>query len=403
MEPIVVSLAAAETFPTIVDALTAAGLAWRIGEAGSELAVRTPSGRCIFVKPATRSAAMIARACELTVAARDHRFAGALIAELCRPPGQPVVADPATAALYALAARVARRDVGMLIEGPTGTGKEVLSRFIHDQSQRRAGPFVAINCAAIPDTMLEASLFGHERGAFTGAGQASKGLFRAAHGGTLLLDEIAELPLGLQAKLLRVLQEREVMPIGGTSAIPIDVRVVAATNRDLAAEAAAGRFRSDLYYRLGVFPVHTQPLSERPADIVALTAALLMRHVEAGPLPWPTPEALGKLADHRWPGNVRELDNVLQRALILADHATIDASALRFDRPVHIARPPAMSDAFLGDIVRHREFEAIEAALSACNGRRIDTATRLGISERTLRYKLAEMAQLRGRSDMVLQ
>ena len=403
MDPIVVSLAAAEAFPAIIEGLKAAGLVWRIGEAGAELAVRTGSGRSIFVKPAARSTAVIGRACELAIAEGDNKFAGALIAELCRPLGQPVFADNGSSVLLALAARVARSDVGVLVEGPTGTGKEVLSQFIHDQSPRRSGPFVAVNCAAMPDAMLEAILFGHERGAFTGAAQASRGLFRAANGGTLLLDEIAELPLALQAKLLRVLQEREVMPIGATTAIPVDVRVVAATNRDLSAEAGAGRFRSDLYYRLGVFPMRTLPLVERPNDIITLTAALLIRHVGSGPLPWPTPHALAQLLEYHWPGNVRELDNVLQRALVLADRGAIDGSALRFDRSVSSVETAPILASSLGDIVRHREHEAIEAALNACNGRRIDTASRLGISERTLRYKLAEMAQVRSGREMVLQ
>ena len=403
MEAVVVSQAAAAAFPAIIEGLASAGLAWRIGEAGAELAVRTGSGRSIFVKPAPRSTAVIGRACELAIAEGDNMFAGALIAELCRPSGQPVFTDNGSSVLLALAARVARSDVGVLVEGPTGTGKEVLSRFIHDQSPRRSGPFVAINCAAMPDAMLEAILFGHERGAFTGAGQANRGLFRSANGGTLLLDEIAELPLALQAKLLRVLQEREVMPIGATSAIPVDVRVIAATNRDLSAEAGAGRFRSDLYYRLGVFPMRTLPLVERPNDIIALTASLLIRHVGSGPLPWPTPYALAQLLEYRWPGNVRELDNVLQRALVLADRGAIDGSALRFDRSVANVETAPILASSLGDIVRHREHEAIEAALNACNGRRIDTASRLGISERTLRYKLAEMAQVRSGREMVLQ
>jgi two-component system response regulator FlrC len=235
--------------------------------------------------------------------------------------------------------------------------------------------------------MLEALLFGHERGAFTGAQAGSKGLMRAAHGGTLLLDEIAELPLGCQAKLLRALQEREVLAIGATTAARIDVRVVATANRDLVAEVGAGRFRADLFYRLAVFPLTTTALAERPADLLPITALLLLRR--AGPtLPWPTEAALAKLASHSWPGNVRELGNVLERALVYADGDRIDATHIVFDAAPAAAATPVP----LGEQVRAREFEAIRRTLDDCDGRRIDAAQRLGISERTLRYKLAAMA-----------
>ncbi|GGW21429.1 ATPase AAA [Gemmobacter lanyuensis] len=232
----------------------------------------------------------------------------------------PMVAgDAATGTLIDLASRVARSDVTVFINGPTGSGKEVLARFIHAASRRAAGPFIAINCAAIPETMLEATLFGHEKGAFTGAANANKGLIRAADGGTLLLDEISEMPLALQSKLLRVLQERAVTPVGGQGEVPVDIRVIATSNRDMPAEVAANRFREDLYYRLNVFPLATRALADRPEDIAPIAVALLRRHARGIALPRLTPEALSALEAHRWPGNVRELENVIQRALVLCD------------------------------------------------------------------------------------
>ena len=311
-------------------------------------------------------------------------------------PELPTAADPESLALLALAERVAEADITVLINGPTGTGKEVLARTIHQQSARRDGPFVAINCAALPETMLEAMLFGHQKGAFTGASSGGEGFFRAANGGTLLLDEIAEMPLSLQAKLLRVLQEREVVPIGATMPQAIDVRVVACANRDLQAEVAAGRFRADLYYRLSVFPLSTKALAERPQDIPALAATMILRHAgKRDVIPWPSDAALALLADHDWPGNVRELENVIQRALLFAGGDTIEASHIVFDRPAaprmatDAVSADTTRDATLGQVVQLSEFAAIRETLAACGGSRIETARRLGISERTLRYRLA--------------
>lgn len=314
-------------------------------------------------------------------------FARALIAG----PDLPTAADPESLALLALAERVARADITVLINGPTGTGKEVLARTIHNGSSRANKPFIAINCAALPESMLEALLFGHQKGAFTGASSGGEGFFRAADGGTLLLDEIAEMPLALQAKLLRVLQEREVVPLGATAPQPIDVRVIACANRDLQDEVAAGRFRADLYYRLSVFPLATKPLADRPEDIPALAATMILRHAGTrAVVPWPTTAAVDLLLAHDWPGNVRELENVIQRALLFASGDTIAPEHIVFDRPSRTA-PSVMGDApsTLGKVVQLSEFAAIRETLRQCNGSRIETARRLGISERTLRYRLA--------------
>lgn len=246
--------------------------------------------------------------------------------------GSMVAADPSTSRLLDLAQRVAATDVTVFINGPTGSGKEVLARQIHRMSRRADAPFIAINCAAIPENMLEGMLFGHEKGAFTGASTPNKGIIRAADGGTLLLDEISEMPLGLQSKLLRVLQERSVTPLGAQKEIPVDVRVIATSNRDMAAEVAARRFREDLYYRLNVFPIRTQALRTRSEDIPVLAMALLQRHhVEGSPMPLLSAEAIAALRSHGWPGNVRELENVMQRALVMCEGTEIAPEHLIID------------------------------------------------------------------------
>ncbi len=337
--------------------------------------------------------------------AASHGVLAALLACTARA-GAPIAADPESLSVLALAERLAASDIPVLIGGPTGTGKEVLSRFIHNRSPRAQAPFVAVNCAAMPETMLEALLFGHTKGAFTGATQAHEGFFRAADGGTLLLDEIAEMPLALQAKLLRALQEGEVVPIGSTKPIPIDVRIIASANRDLPTEVAEGRFRADLYYRLNVFPLSLKPLRERPADIAPLAFAMLLRHTNAGQkLAWIGDEALAMLEAHGWPGNVRELENVIRRAMLLAGSAdVITPEHISFDRPARLVAPEEAAEApvatgpitgpitglrRLANIVQRSEAGAILETLDACGGNRIAAARALGISERTLRYRLA--------------
>ena len=329
----------------------------------------------------------------------------ALVACVTRP-GAPIAADPESLSVLALAERLAVSDIPVLINGPTGTGKEVLSRFIHERSNRRTGPFVAVNCAAMPEAMLEALLFGHKKGAFTGATESSEGFFRAADGGTLLLDEIAEMPLNLQAKLLRALQESEVVPIGATQPVKIDVRVIACANRDLPTEVAEGRFRPDLYYRLNVFPLALRSLRERPDDVAALAFALLLRHAPQGrAMPWISDAALAMLKLHGWPGNVRELENVMRRAILLADgQAEIRPEHVVFDSPARLvsndAMPIVMSASIvapstrkLSNIVQISEARAIMETLEACGGSRVAAARQLGISERTLRYRLASFRE----------
>ncbi|WP_088306768.1 sigma-54 interaction domain-containing protein [Novosphingobium sp. B 225] len=323
----------------------------------------------------------------------------ALLAALAAP-GMPIAADPESLSILALAERLAASEIPVLINGPTGTGKEVLSRFIHARSPRRDGPFVAVNCAAMPETMLEAMLFGHRKGAFTGATEASEGFFRAADGGTLLLDEIAEMPLSLQAKLLRALQEGEVVPIGATQPIKIDVRVIACANRDLPTEVAEGRFRPDLYYRLNVFPLALCPLRDRSEDVAPLAFAMLLRHAPQGrALPWISDAALAMLRDHGWPGNVRELENVMRRAILLADgQAEITPAHIVFDHTARLVGETAPAPVQevprkLSNIVQLSEARAIMEVLSACGGSRVAAARELGISERTLRYRLASFRE----------
>ncbi len=332
----------------------------------------------------------------------------------------PIYGDNSTEKLFKMAEKVAASDASVMITGPSGSGKEVLSRYLHDKSSRCEQAFVAINCAAIPETMLESTLFGYEKGAFTGAVQACPGKFEQAQNGTILLDEITEMPLELQVKLLRVLQEREVERLGARKTIKLNIRVIATSNRDLKKAVAEGSFREDLYYRLNVFPLQWLPLAKRTGDILPLAEHLLMRHAvdQSQAIPVLTQAAKAMLLAYPWPGNVRELDNVMQRALILSDGETVDQSSLiledmQFEHICDQQKPSeviadddlvlnnnaqhidneivADEVAALGQGLKEQEQKIILDALHTCQGKRKDVAELLGISPRTLRYKIARM------------
>lgn len=309
----------------------------------------------------------------------------------------PIVADKNSKALLSLARKVATTEASVMVLGPSGSGKEVLAQYVHNNSPRAQQPFIAINCAAIPENMLEATLFGYEKGAFTGAIQACPGKFEQAQGGTILLDEITEMDLGLQAKILRVLQEREVERLGGRKTIKLDVRVIATSNRNLKEAVSKGDFREDLYYRLNVFPLTWLPLAERPDDILPLAQHMVASYSQNNVEKTVefTPSARSKLNAYHWPGNVRELDNVIQRALILHTNHVIDADDLMIENfetaKVNEAENVSSNDDKLGSELKIQEHQIILDTLQACHGSRKAVAERLGISPRTLRYKIARM------------
>jgi DNA-binding NtrC family response regulator len=307
-------------------------------------------------------------------------------------PGGLVAASPAMLRTLDLARRVAQVDSTVLITGESGAGKERIARFIHDESARTAGPFLAINCAAVPETLLESELFGHARGAFTGASQDRAGLFEAAHGGTLLLDEIGDVPPAMQVKLLRVLQEREVRRVGENRNRTINVRVLAATNRDLLADVHGARFRQDLYYRLRVVEISVPPLRERRDDILPLARQLLAgaaKRMGKKP-PALAPEAAHLLLRYTWPGNVRELENAMERALALARSDRIGVD----DLPPEIgAAPPSVQEAGEVRTLAEVERDYIAAALKALGGNRARAAEKLGIGTATLYRKLKQERQ----------
>jgi two-component system response regulator FlrC len=313
-----------------------------------------------------------------------------------------VAIDPASRELFAMAQRVAQTDATVLLTGESGVGKEVVARFIHRNSARKNGPFVAINCAAIPDSLLEATLFGYEKGAFTGASQAQAGKFEQAQDGSLLLDEVTEMPMSLQAKLLRVLQEREVERVGGKKPVPLNIRIIATSNRDMAEAVAKGVFREDLFYRLNVFPVAIPALRQRREDIPAIARHFVVEHGgrlgRSGVSLTPAAEAL--LLAHQWPGNVRELENVIQRALILSTGPNVGpehfnlCSGIKHSAeplPTALAHQAALPDVGNNaDNMKNLEREHILRTLAEVGGSRKLTIERLGISERTLRYKLQQ-------------
>ncbi len=318
--------------------------------------------------------------------------------------GPPVLADAATQKAYDLAFRAAGSEISVLILGETGVGKEVMAETIHRRSRRASGPFLRLNCAAFSENLLEGEIFGHERGAFTGAHGARPGLFEATNGGTVFLDEVGELPLGTQAKMLRVLEERTVLRLGSTTPRRIDVRFITATNRDLGREVKAGRFRSDLYYRIGGMVVRIPPLRERPAEIEPLARHFLrsFAQVSGQQPPVLSEDAKRVLAQHTWPGNVRELRNTMERAALLAVDGIIDAEHLEAERPLTEDEMPADFDdvEMVTQVISHdavagapegaSERERVLKALESCAGNQTRAAKLLGVSRRTLINRLEQ-------------
>ncbi|MCJ2378580.1 sigma-54 dependent transcriptional regulator [Vibrio sp. ZSDZ34] len=293
-----------------------------------------------------------------------------------------------------LAHRAACTSASVLITGESGTGKEVLARYVHEQSPRVNGPFVAVNCAAIPESMLEAVLFGHVKGAFTGATTSQSGKFEEAHGGTILLDEIGEMSPAVQAKLLRVLQEREVERVGSHKAIQLDIRVIAATNKDLREEVQRGQFREDLYYRLDVLPLHWPPLRERSEDILPISQFFIQKYQENSEC-YLSADAQATLSQYHWPGNIRELENVIQRALVMrhGDYITAQDLMLPVDHVPAAITPTRAHGMGHVEAKKHAEFQYIIEKLRQFGGNRTKTANALGVSTRALRYKLAAMRE----------
>jgi two-component system, response regulator FlrC len=320
-----------------------------------------------------------------------------------------VVRDPSMQGVIQLADQVAASEASILITGESGVGKEVIARYVHQKSRRAARPFISVNCAAIPENLLESELFGHEKGAFTGAVARRIGKFEEANGGTLLLDEISEMDARLQAKLLRALQEREIDRVGGTKPVKVDIRILATSNRDLAQAVKDGVFREDLLYRLNVVNLRLPPLRERPGDVVALAEFFIKKYAAANGMPEKplSTEAKRRLAAHRWPGNVRELENAMHRAVLLSVGAEIDETAIRLPdgQPLAPADPHARAAqaaslaaetatrSFVGQTVAEMEQQLIIDTLEHCLGNRTHAANILGISIRTLRNKLKEYSE----------
>jgi DNA-binding NtrC family response regulator len=323
----------------------------------------------------------------------DADLLTAMLLAASEKPGEPVARDPAMRAVLRRAEQVAVADASVLITGESGTGKEVMARLIHEKSRRAKGPFIALNCAAIPEALLESEMFGHERGAFSGAIARRTGKFEAANGGTLLLDEISEMDFRMQAKLLRAIQEREIDRVGGSAPVRVNVRILATSNRDLPAECAAGRFREDLYFRLNVVSLRIPPLRERPADIAALADHFAHIYADANGMPYRplAPDARRRLAAHSWRGNVRELENIIHRAVLLAAGPEIDADAIELPGT---AAPTTLSangsEQFVVRRMDDMERDLILQTLSHTLGNRTHAATMLGISIRALRNKLKD-------------
>ncbi|WP_281032298.1 sigma-54 interaction domain-containing protein [Parvibaculum lavamentivorans] len=338
----------------------------------------------------------------------DAELIAAVLAAVADESHALIFQDPKMASVVKLADQVATSEASILITGESGTGKEVMARYVHSHSLRRDKPFISVNCAAIPENLLESELFGHEKGAFTGAVARRIGKFEEADGGTLLLDEISEMDIRLQAKLLRAIQEREIDRVGGKTPVKVNIRIIATSNRNLQAEARAGRFREDLFYRLNVVNLQLPPLRERSADVLALADHFAVRYAKTNGLS-PKPisvEARRFLTRHQWAGNVRELENTMHRAVLLTTGSEIDVEAIRLPDGTRLedaaldgvaykaaSAAEAASRAFVGKTVAEVEQDLILQTLDHCLGNRTHAANILGISIRTLRNKLKEYGE----------
>ncbi|HKR90357.1 MAG TPA: sigma-54 dependent transcriptional regulator [Phenylobacterium sp.] len=372
--------------------------------------IRVPVVACGVAADAAGAAAAIkAGAKEFIPLPPDAELIAAVLAAVADDNRPMVVKDPGMMNVLALADQVAASEASILITGESGAGKEVIARYVHQKSRRAAKPFISVNCAAIPENLLESELFGHEKGAFTGAVARRIGKFEEANGGTLLLDEISEMDARLQAKLLRAIQEREIDRVGGAKPVKVDIRILATSNRDLAQAVKDGTFREDLLYRLNVVNLKLPPLRERPGDVIALAEHFVRKYAAANGVPERplSAEARRRLVAHRWPGNVRELENAMHRAVLLASGAEIEEGAIRLPdgqplaaadphvRTVQAAQFAAETAArgFVGQTVAEMEQQLILDTLEHCLGNRTHAANILGISIRTLRNKLKEYTE----------
>ncbi len=372
--------------------------------------IRAPVVACGVDPDANRAAAAIrAGAKEFIPLPPDAEMIAAVLAAVADDNRPMVVNDPAMQAIISLADQIAGSEASILITGESGSGKEVIARYVHQKSRRAHKSFISVNCAAIPENLLESELFGHEKGAFTGAIARRIGKFEEANGGTLLLDEISEMDARLQAKLLRAIQEREIDRVGGTKPVRVDIRILATSNRDLVQAVKDGTFREDLLYRLNVVNLRLPPLRERPGDVVVLAEFFVKKYATANGAPQRqlSAEAKRRLTLHRWPGNVRELENAMHRAVLLASGSEIDEAAIRLpdgqplsqsdpgSRAAHAAASAAeaATRAFVGQTVAEMEQNLIIDTLEHCLGNRTHAANILGISIRTLRNKLKEYTE----------
>ncbi|HEY8574384.1 sigma-54 dependent transcriptional regulator [Phenylobacterium sp.] len=372
--------------------------------------IRVPVVACGVGADAMGAAAAIkAGAKEFIPLPPDAELIAAVLAAVADDNRPMVVHDQAMKAVIALADQIAGSDASILITGESGSGKEVIARYVHQKSRRASKPFISVNCAAIPENLLESELFGHEKGAFTGAVARRIGKFEEANGGTLLLDEISEMDARLQAKLLRAIQEREIDRVGGTKPVRVDIRILATSNRDLAQAVKDGTFREDLLYRLNVVNLRLPPLRERPGDVLALAEFFVKKYAAANGVPVRplSADARRRLGIHRWPGNVRELENAMHRAVLLSVGPEIEEAAIRLPdgQPLSTVDPAARtahaasfaaesaSRGFVGQTVASMEQQLILDTLEHCLGNRTHAANILGISIRTLRNKLKEYAE----------